>query len=228
MSNSILNQLTDVGALSKKNCSRPIQVQLAYATPENFIGRPIDGYIPGVTDIALMTNDAAVALCQVQNELVRQGYGLLIYDSYRPQRAVRDFVQWSKQPVAGDFELARKTIHYPRIEKRAMFELGYVSAESQHCYGHTVDLVLVDAAGKELNHGACFDFMDPLSHLDVTAAQIGAEALQTRQILATAMQKYGFLTYPYEFWHFNFNNKLVNEPVDVVISTELKGLNVPA
>jgi D-alanyl-D-alanine dipeptidase len=226
--NNHLNQLMDVGALSAKNCSRPIQVQLAYATADNFTGRPIDGYVPGVTDISLMTFDAAKALCQVQNDLVQRGFGLLNYDSYRPARAVRDFVEWSKQPVAGDFELARKTIHYPRIEKRAMFELGYVSAESQHCYGHTVDLVLTDGNGQELSHGACFDFMDPLSHLDVTATQIGAEALANRQILATTMEKYGFLTYPYEFWHFNFNNKLINEPVDIVISTDLKGLNVPA
>lgn len=226
MSNHHLDQLMDVGALSAKSCSRPIQVHLAYATAENFIGRPIDGYIPGVTDIALMTRDAAAALCQVQNELNQHGYGLRIYDSYRPQRAVRDFVQWSKLPIAGDFELARKAIHYPTLKKQAMFELGYVSPESQHCYGHTVDLVLVDEQGQELNHGACFDFMDPLSHLDVTAEQVGEQALQTRQRLAAAMVKFGFITYPYEFWHFNFNNKLINEPVDVVISAELKGLNV--
>ncbi|MES2218796.1 MAG: M15 family metallopeptidase [Pseudomonadota bacterium] len=226
MSDNYLNHLTDVGALSTKNCSRPIQVKLAYATPENFIGRPIKGYTPGVTDIALMTRDAAASLCEVQNELTQQHLGLLIYDSYRPRRAVLDFVEWSKLPVANDFELTRKAIHYPHIAKADMFELGYVSANSQHCYGHTVDLVLIDEKGNELNHGACFDFMDKLSHLDVTAQQIGEEALHNRNLLASTMRKFGFLTYPYEFWHFNFNNKMINDPMDIAITADLKGLNV--
>jgi zinc D-Ala-D-Ala dipeptidase len=225
-SSEYLKQLVDVVALSAKNCARPIRANLAYATSENFIGRPIVGYTPGVTDLALMTKDAAESLCQVQNELVENHQvSLLIYDSYRPARAVADFVQWSRQAVAGDFELARKALHYPHIEKRKMFELGYVSENSQHCYGHTVDLVLTDIAGNELDHGACFDFMDVLSHLDVTATQIGEPALLNRVILAEAMQKFGFLTYPFEYWHFNFGNKLINEPMDFVIDAGFKGWN---
>lgn len=224
--NHYLKQLIDVAALSVNKCARPIKAYLAYATNENFIGRPIVGYTPGVTDLALMTRDAAEALCQVQNELVENHQvSLLIYDSYRPAQAVADFVKWSHQAPAGDFELARKAVHYPHIEKRRMFELGYVSENSQHCYGHTVDLVLTDIAGNELDHGACFDFMDTLSHIDITAAQIGEPALLNRVVLANAMMKFGFLTYPYEYWHFNFNNKLVNEPMNIEITADLKGLN---
>jgi D-alanyl-D-alanine dipeptidase len=226
MSNNELSQMMDVGVLSSRLCEHPIRVQLAYATAENFIGRPIDGYTPGITDIALMTRDAAASLCQVQNELFQQRIGLCIYDSYRPKRAVADFVEWSKQPVSGKQETDRKAIHYPTLAKKALFELGYVSPESQHCYGNTVDLVLVNEQGEELDHGACYDFMDPLSHQDVTAEQIGADAFHNRKLLATAMMKHGFLTYPYEFWHFNYKHKLITQPVDVVITEDLRGLNV--
>jgi D-alanyl-D-alanine dipeptidase len=226
-----LTQLVDVVALSQKKCSRPIQALLAYATPENFIGRVIDGYTPGLTNFALLTKNAAEALCAVQNTLLtNHNLGLLIYDSYRPKRAVRDFVKWSSAPVnddaAGRFELQRKAVHYPNIEKARMFELGYVAEDSQHCYGHTVDLVLIDENGVELDLAACFDFMDVLSHSTATAADIGDEAFKNRTILAETMKSHGFMSYPNEFWHYNFNEKTINEPIDIFITPDLQGLNV--
>lgn len=228
--NQHLSQLIDVTALSKKHCQRPIQALLAYATRDNFIGRIIDGYTPNLTHFALMTKDSATALCQAQNELLKNhNLGLLIYDSYRPKRAVRDFVKWSTAPVGedeqGQCELARKQIHYPRIPKDKMFELGYVAEDSQHCYGHTVDLVLIDESGQELDLGACFDFMDERSHLTATETEIGAEAYNNRQILISAMQNQGFIPYQNEFWHYSYKNKMIQEPIDIFITEELQGLN---
>lgn len=219
-------------ALSKKLCSRPIEAILAYATPENFLGRVVNGYTPGLTDLALMTKDSAQALCQVQSSLLeKHNLGLRIYDTYRPKRAVRDFAAWSTAPVTNDaqghYELERKKIHYPHIEKNQMFNLGYISAESNHCYGHTVDLVLLDAQGQELDLGACFDFMDKLSHSSVTAAEIGTAAHHHRTILLEAMSAHGFISHPKEFWHFHYKEKTILEPMDIVISAELKGLNAP-
>jgi D-alanyl-D-alanine dipeptidase len=226
-----LAQLIDVVALSQKICDRPIKAFLAYATPENFIGRVIDGYTPDLTHFALLTKDAAIALCEVQNALLKNhNLGLLIYDSYRPKRAVRDFVQWSAAPVGNDaqgkFELQRKEVHYPNIEKARMFELGYVAEDSQHCYGHTVDLVLIDENGTELDLGACFDFMDKKSHLSATEKDIGKEAMKNRGILSDAMLSQGFVAYPNEFWHYNYKTKVIHEPIDVFITPALEGLNV--
>lgn len=220
-------QLVDVVALSKKECAFPIRVHLAYATRDNFTGQIVDGYTPGVTGIALMTQDAAEALIQVQNDLIKNHHlGLQIYDSYRPRRAVKQFVRWSMQPVYDDHEFNQKLKHYPDIEKSQMFKLGYVSEDSQHCYGHTVDLVLVDKNGHELNHGTIYDFMGTKSHIDATAKDIGEEALKNRTILSDAMNKYGFISYPAEYWHFSFKHKKVTEPMDFPITAELKGLNV--
>lgn len=226
--NPYLNHLVDVVALSKQQCATPILAKLSYAGTDNFIGRHIKGYTPGVNDFALLTKDAGKALCAVQNELINDHQmRLLIYDTYRPRRAVLDFVDWSKQPIdKNSRELSRKAIHYPRIEKSQMFELGYVSANSNHCFGHTVDLVLTDANGQELEHGACYDFMDRLSHIDVTADQIGDEAWRHREILSAAMQRQGFVPYKYEYWHFHFNHRLIDEPMDFEITPELRGLNV--
>ncbi len=226
-----LDKLVDVVALSQKECLRPIQAYLVYATTENFVGNIIEGYTPDLTDFALLTREAGIALCKVQNDLIKQhDLGLLIFDTYRPKRAVLNFADWSKQPVAhnaqGHHELARKEIHYPHIEKNQLFDLGYVALDSQHCYGHTVDLVLIDKDCNELDLGACFDFMDTRSHLSATADEIGEKAFQYRQILIETMKKHGFLTYPYEFWHYSYKEKAIVEPMDFVITEELKGLNV--
>jgi D-alanyl-D-alanine dipeptidase len=226
-----LHNLVDVIALSRKNCPTPILANLAYATIDNFVGQLIDGYTPHLTDFALLIKPAALALCKVQTDLIENhAMGLLIYDTYRPQRAVKHFVRWSKQAVSDDahgkHELEQKTKHYPHIEKSHMFELGYVAEDSQHCYGHTVDLVLVDKDGSELNHGVCFDYMDTLSHLTVTADDVGTEAFENRQILRSTMEKYGFIAYPKEYWHFSFQDKIIGEPMDFPITPELKGLNV--
>lgn len=111
--------LIDVVKLSKKECHIPIKAKLKYGTSKNFVGRPIDGYDPNVTDVALMTPKAAEHLCKVQNYLIQNyGYGLLIYDAYRPIRAVKDFLYWTKQKPANDYELVRKEKHYPNIPKK--------------------------------------------------------------------------------------------------------------
>ena len=56
-----------------------------------------------------------------------------------------------------------------------------------------------------LDMGTNFDCMDPLSW---TTANVSAEAKKNRQMLKTAMEKYGFAGYEREWWHF----KLKDEP----------------
>lgn len=225
-----LKNLIDVVALSKNLCTSPIKALLAYATKNNFLGRYVNGYTPGVTDFALMTKDAALALCAVQNELLaKHQFGLLILDSYRPRKAVLDFIDWSTQPVSntqdGKHELAMKQKHYPRIEKNRLFDLGYVSANSEHCFGHTVDLILIDINGDEKDLGACFDFMDTLSHDTITANDIGEIPFLNRTILSKTMQSHGFQSYKFEFWHYSYKNKMLSKPIDITITADLKNLH---
>jgi len=78
--------LIDVIELSKKICEAPIQAELAYATPRNLVGRPLNGYHTNALDICLLTPKAAEALCHVQNEITKHHQmGLFVYDTYRPR-----------------------------------------------------------------------------------------------------------------------------------------------
>lgn len=72
-----------------------ILVDLRYSGKNNFIGRPIDGYL---RPRCIVTKETAQALKGLQSELQGIGLGLKIYDCYRPQRAVDHFVRWSKNP----------------------------------------------------------------------------------------------------------------------------------
>lgn len=231
----MLELLVDVVALSKIRCLAPIKGELKYATSENFVGRPLAGYStdPNAREVCLLEQKTAEALCAVQNNLIRKynnKYGLMIYDAYRPKRAVLDILHWSKQSPGSDYELLRKNLHYPHIEKKQLFELGYVREDSNHCYANTVDIVLVDPmSGKLYDFGACYDYMDELSHTTMTAEDIGDEAYQLRKLLAAIMQEHGFESIKEEFWHFSYHGKdgrATDEAIDIEITPQLKGLGV--
>lgn len=221
-------KLVDAIKLSEQQCDHPIECQLAYATNENFMGRIVKGYHPDAHQICLMTRNAAEALCDVQNELNKKGLGLFVFDGYRPLRAVKDFKEWMQQPPHGDYELQRKKIHYPNLEKNQLAELGFVSDNvSNHCFGDTIDLSLYDLKTKELvNMGACFDFFDELSYPSMSMEAIGPEAFKNRLILSTAMQKKGFLPYEKEYWHFTYHKRDLEMPIDIEITPELVGIGV--
>ncbi len=60
-----------------------------YATWDNFTGKPIDGY---EVNRIIGTYELADALLKVQELAFNQGYGLLLWDGYRPQQAVNCFL----------------------------------------------------------------------------------------------------------------------------------------
>jgi len=222
-----VHALTDVVALSELHCKKPIKAHLAYATAENFVGRVVNGYTAGLTDFALMETHSAHALCEVQNYLsTHHNLGLLIYDAYRPTQAVADFVAWSKLPSASSHEDLMKQKHYPSITKPQLFALQYVSDQSNHCYGHTVDLMLLDANDQPLDLGAPFDFMDESSHLTATPAMIGQVAFENRMLLREAMTRFEFVPYQFEFWHFHFAQQHISTPLALAMTKDLKRLNV--
>ena len=86
----------------------------------------------------MLLREVAIALKDAQDELRPQNLGLKVYDCYRPQRAVRAFVDWVKKPDAKGNER-----HYPRTPRADLVKLGYISAASNHSYGTAVDLTLI-------------------------------------------------------------------------------------
>jgi D-alanyl-D-alanine dipeptidase len=201
--------------------ARGVIEEMRYTTHHNFIGRPIKGYRDPV---CILTREALLALKKAQRTVRRQGYTLKVYDCYRPQRAVDDFVAWGKR--LGDQRM--KPEFYPRVDKRRVFKDGYIATKSGHSRGSTVDLTLVKRpAGKQeryrrgdplrdcarpgrfrdnsVDMGTGYDCFDPKSH--PFAASVTKAQRANRLRLRRAMLKAGFKGLETEWWHFTLRDE---------------------
>jgi D-alanyl-D-alanine dipeptidase len=170
-----------------------------YATWDNFTGKPVDGYL---ANRIAGTRALCAALETVREKAESLGFGLLLWDGYRPQRAVDCFLHWSKQPEDGRTKLR----HYPNIGRAQMIEKGYVAARSGHSRGSTVDLTLYHLATGELAPmGGDHDLMDPISHHGAPGIT-RAEAVN-RQNLCSIMNTCGFSSYQREWWHYTLKDE---------------------
>jgi D-alanyl-D-alanine dipeptidase len=165
----------------------------------------------------------------VQRKLAGQKLSLIVWDCYRPARAVDDFRQWSRDPAHADM----KAEFYPRTDKQRLFALGYLATRSAHSRGSTVDLGIVPAGlslpsppnrqpslkpctaprGERFDDGTIdlgtgYDCLDVLGY--TSNARVGEEALRNRQTLKSHMKAAGFRPYFREWWHF----ELIGEPFD--------------
>lgn len=165
-----------------------------YATWDNFTGRPVDGY---EANRVVGTCELAAALCEVVARSAALGFGVLLWDAYRPQRAVDRFARWVDEPEDG----ATKARFYPRIDRTDMFSRGYVAARSGHSRGSAVDLTLFHLGTHALAAmGGGHDLMDARSHHG--APGLGTVEAANRELLATLMERSGFERYGYEWWHY--------------------------
>ena len=200
-----------------------IQISFRYASAENFLGTVVDGYL---SNVSIVSEAAALALKQVQSTAKGQGYELLIYDGYRPQKAVDHFVRWSEDcsdPQTG------KEHYYPRTEKEEAFALGYIARRSGHTRGSTVDLTLIPLGERlrdpliprrrtltdnssifflddgTLDMGSSFDLFDPASF---TVTPLIDSTQQARRLLFKAMmEEAGFRNYEREWWHYTLRDE---------------------
>ncbi|MGK0189381.1 MAG: D-alanyl-D-alanine dipeptidase [Verrucomicrobiales bacterium] len=185
-----------------------IAIDLRYASSDNFTGRQVTGY---ESRRCIVSEQAGVALIAVQADLRRYGFGLKVFDAYRPQRAVNSFVRWTRTP--GDYP-AVKARYYPDIAKADLLKEGYIAAKSGHSRGSCVDVTLVLLPGsgdatasepRELDMGSPFDFFGRKSHSESRA--ITPRQRMHRLLLRTIMEKHGFKHLPEEWWHFSLNDE---------------------
>jgi D-alanyl-D-alanine dipeptidase len=177
--------------------------EIRYATAYNFLGRPVKGYIKAR---CILTQEAAQALAQIQNALKSHGLGLKIYDAYRPQTAVNDFIEWSRNTN----DQIMKAAYYPYVNKTDLFP-DYIATRSGHSRGSTVDVTLVHFEGGdknpvEVNMGTSWDYLDPASH--TLSPTISAPIRSNRLLLRNHMVRGGFRPIETEWWHFT----LIHEP----------------
>jgi D-alanyl-D-alanine dipeptidase len=170
-----------------------------YATWENFTGKPVNGY---VANRIVGTRPLCAALERARDEAASRGLGLLLWDGYRPQRAVDSFLRWAQQPEDGRTKLR----HYPNIDRADMFEKGYVAARSGHSRGSAVDLTLFHlASGERTPMGGDHDLMDAISHHGAQGiTQVDA---RNRQSLRSIMEACGFSAYDCEWWHYTLKDE---------------------
>ncbi|MFF9044488.1 D-Ala-D-Ala dipeptidase VanX [Streptomyces parvulus] len=170
-----------------------------YATWDNFTGKPVDGYL---ANRVVGTRALCAALQSAREEAASHGFGLLLWDGYRPQRAVDSFLRWSEQPEDG----RTKQRHYPHIDRPDMFENGYVAARSGHSRGSTVDLTLYHLeSGDLVDMGGGHDLMDSVSHHGAEGVpQIAADS---RRRLRSIMETSGFSSYACEWWHYTLTDE---------------------
>jgi len=189
-----------------------IRQDIRYAGRQNFMHRPLAGYRAAE---CILTKAAADALVKAGKLARAQGFGLIVFDCYRPARAVRDMAGWSAAGAETD------AAYFPQTRRDRLIAEGYVGRQSAHARGSTVDIALAPLGGapagphaaapcsrhdrQTVDFGTAFDCFHPFSR---TASKKIAPSAQTarRQLLAL-MEKAGFKNYPAEWWHFTLKNE---------------------
>jgi zinc D-Ala-D-Ala dipeptidase len=157
-----------------------IKLDIRYATPNNLAGRAVYAEAR-----AFLQRPAAEALVRAHRALAARGYGLLVFDGYRPWRVTKLF--WDVTPP----------------EKHEF--VADPAKGSKHNRGCAVDLSMFDVkSGREVEMPSVYDEMSPRAYPTYEGGP--AEARERRDILRTAMEKEGFTVEPNEWWHFNYKD----------------------
>jgi len=195
--------IVDVSEFEKEHQipeSLRIRLLMAYNTTHNFVGAKIDGYH---AKKCFLSESAASALLRAQARLFEEGYSIVVFDCYRPQKAVDHFVRWSKD----ESDTRTKEEYYPEISpKSELFRLGYIARRSGHSRASTVDIGLVKTSDQSLvDMGSPFDFFGEVSHTH--SAQVPENLRENRMKLLHAMEASGFENYRKEWWHYTLKNE---------------------
>jgi zinc D-Ala-D-Ala dipeptidase len=168
-----LNPHSDCQLIEITPKTHGVTVSLAYAGPDNFTGKAVYGRA-----ICLLHSDAEKRLRRAIELAAAQGYGIRVFDGFRPSDA--QWVLWNHTPDP-DF-------------------LADPRRGSPHSRGVAVDLTLMDGDGNDLDMGTGFDAFTPLSHHGNT--DIAADAQRNRSILLGIMSAAGWDFYSKEWWHY--------------------------
>jgi D-alanyl-D-alanine dipeptidase len=164
---------SDIGILDST-----IILDLKYATTDNFVEEKM--YDCGR---CFLRKKAAAQLLLIQEDLQQKGYGLKMFDCYRPRPV--QWKLWEKVPNP----------KYVADPKKG----------SMHNRGAAVDLTIVDNNGNDFEMGTHYDFFGPRAHSTFTS--LPDSIMQNRQLLSSTMMKYGFHPIRSEWWHFSWKGE---------------------
>ena len=192
-----------------------IVTDIRYARAFNFTGAVVPGYEAGE---CILRDEVARAILRVEARLNADGYGLILWDCYRPIRAVRHFADWAETGDGPDLG----SYFFPDLRRQDLTPQGYVARRSSHSTGTAVDLGLIRLSDLQMRPteslgtrcDAPFDSRPPETGLDMGTAfdcfsprsgdraDIPPEARANRHRLTQAMTAEGFQGYSAEWWHF--------------------------
>jgi D-alanyl-D-alanine dipeptidase len=174
------NELVDLATLG-------IPLDVRYATADNFMKTELYPVAK-----SYLRAPAARALAEVRDELALLGFGIKVFDAYRPYRVTKAMWEPIRNP---DF-------------------VADPSKGSRHNRGAAVDLTLIDLrTGAELPMPTGYDDFTPQAHHDF--ADLPAEVLRNRALLRDVMVRHGFEPLPSEWWHYDFKGWQRFELMDV-------------
>jgi D-alanyl-D-alanine dipeptidase len=156
------------------------KLDIRYATDNNFLKRRVYREAR-----AFLQRPAAEALVRVHRNLRKQGYGLLVFDGYRPWAVTKDF--WDSTPP----------------DKRNF--VANPAKGSKHNRGCAVDLSLFElATGAEVEMPSGYDEMTNRAYPTYDGGT--REQRRLRDLLRAAMEAEGFIVNEYEWWHFDYKD----------------------
>ena len=157
-----------------------IRLDIRYATRNNFLGKAVYSKAQ-----AFLQRPAAEALVRVNQSLRKQGYGLVVFDGYRPWSVTKAF--WDATP-----------------EDKKVF-VADPSKGSRHNRGCAVDVSLFELkTGAEVKMPSEYDEMNERAHIHYECAP--SEAKRLRELLRSAMAAEGFSVYEPEWWHYDYKD----------------------
>jgi D-alanyl-D-alanine dipeptidase len=159
-----------------KNIDKTIVIDLRYASSNNVAHRPL--YPQGTP--AVVRAGVAWRLVIVQEYLRKKGYGLKIWDAYRPQ---------STQEKLWETTHNRSFVADPNEGRGSM-----------HIRGAAVDATLVDAEGRDIPMPTDFDSFTPAALLEYKGQDPIVRG--NLKLLQKAMAHGGFYGLRTEWWHF--------------------------
>ncbi|QJD95315.1 M15 family metallopeptidase [Mucilaginibacter robiniae] len=171
-----------------------LKLDIRYATTNNFTGQRVYRQ-----PRAFLQRAAAMALAQVNQKFKQLGYGLVIFDGYRPWQVTKRF--WDITPID-----KKKFVADPK-------------KGSRHNRGCAVDLSLYDLkTGREIEMPSGYDEMTERAYPNYTGGTVTQR--QMRDLLRAKMEAHGFAVYPYEWWHFDYKDwqqyPIINIPFEQI------------
>ena len=175
-----------------KDFAPDVELDIRFCGSNNILGKPAHEYY---SPVGIASVRMAKRLDKASLLLEAQGLSLLVYDSYRPQTTVTEIVDW----INDDADNIKKGALYPNMDKSQMIDM-YFEAVSPYPRGGAADVSILDANGRELDMGTCYQYIDEKSafgYEKLTDAQ-----LNNRELLRDVMIQSGLTPNDTFWWSF--------------------------